>query len=71
MQSTPQKILIDPVDTKVLVPDVYDAEATFLDAANHVSYHDATTKANSSYGLSRMVIFQDPQTTQVKAESES
>ena len=36
--------MIDPVDTKVLVTDVFNAEATFLDAAYHVSYYDAKDK---------------------------
>ena len=46
MQSTSQKILIDPgsVNTKVLLTDVYDAEARFSDAAKHVNYNDAKDK---------------------------
>ena len=46
MESTSQKILIDPVDTKVLLTDVNDAEARTLDAAKHINYYgdkDKTT----------------------------
>ena len=41
MQSAIQRTLIDPIDTRVLLTDVFDAETKFLDAARHANHNDA------------------------------
>ncbi len=43
-QSTTQRTFINPVDTKALLTDIYDAEAKFLDTANYVNCYDVKDK---------------------------